>query len=584
MVIGCGLAVVIQAVLPCLIAPVDAGENLDQAARETVEKRAVREFQARRFGMFIHWGPVSLRGTEIGWSRGAQVPIEEYDQLYKRFNPVSFDADAWARLATDTGVKYVVITSKHHDGFCLWDSQYTDYDIMATPFKRDILAELSDACRRHDLNFGVYYSLCDWHHPDYPRDSPGGRGRKPHPDMPRYFEYVKNQTREILQRYGPVGVLWFDGEWEQPWTSQYGNQLYRFLKEIQPDVVINNRVSKGRAGMQGTTRQSELNAGDFDTPEQRIGGFNRDRPWESCITIGRQWSWKPHDELKSLAECIQTLVRTVGGDGNLLLNVGPMPDGRIEPRQADRLREIGDWLKKYGDGVYGTRGGPFKPGGWGASTCRGHNIYLYVINWPDEGPLVLPPVSSNITQAMALGGGGVTVKQDDDAIRVSIPANERDPIATVIRLTLQDSALDIEPMDVPRLPSESLTFGRAVKASNVFLGMNQFAADKAVDDDADTRWATDEGVSKASLEVDLGEPRVVNRVYIDERQWNRVRRFELQVNQNGQWRTVLTGTTIGADYTATFKPVLTRRVRLRVLEATNGPTLYEFQLFGPATR
>jgi len=382
-----------------------------------------------RFGMFIHWGPVSLKGTEIGWSRGAQVPQEEYDQLYKQFNPTRFNADEWVSLAKTAGMKYLVITSKHHDGFCLWDSRYTDYNIMATPFGRDVLAELSEACRRQGVMFCVYYSIPDWWHPDYPKGSPGGRTEKPNPNMPRYFEYVKNQTRELIDKYGPLGVLWFDGGWKEP---DYARELYRYLKGIQPDLLINNRIGCGY--------------GDFVTPEQKVGEFNRERPWETCMTLGRQWSWKPNDEIKSLEQCIRTLLHVVGGDGNFLFNVGPMPDGRIEPRQAQRLREMGDWLKRYGDGVYGTRGGPFKPGGWGVSTCKGDRIYLFIMEWPDEEPLYLPPIDREIISVRTRTGGEADVRQTDEGIMVQMAEVDRDSIATVIELTIEGDALEIEPV------------------------------------------------------------------------------------------------------------------------------------------
>lgn len=385
-----------------------------------------------RFGMFIHWGPVSLKGTEIGWSRGAQVPQEEYDQLYKQFNPTLFNADEWVSLAKAAGMKYLVITSKHHDGFCLWDSKYTDYNIMATPFGRDVLAELSEACRRQDVMFCVYYSILDWWHPDYPMGSPGGRTEKPNPNMPRYFEYVKNQTREIIERYGPLGVLWFDGGWEKPWTPDYARELYRYLREIQPDLLINNRIGGGY--------------GDFVTPEQKVGEFNRERPWETCMTLGRQWSWKPNDEIKTLEQCIRTLLHVTGGDGNFLFNVGPMPDGRIEPRQARRLEEMGDWLKRYGDGVYGTRGGPFKPGGWGASTCRDDRIYLFIMGWPDEGPLHLPPIDRRIISIRTRTAGEADVQQTDEGITVQMAEADRDPIVTVIELVIDGEAFEIEPV------------------------------------------------------------------------------------------------------------------------------------------
>lgn len=420
-----------------------------KADDRSATSQAIHKWQEKRFGMFIHWGPVSIKGTEIGWSRGREVPTEEYDQLYKRFNPVKFDAEEWVKVARDAGMKYLVLTSKHHDGFCLWPSKYTDYHIGNTPFKRDVMKELSEACKKYNIQFCTYHSICDWYHPDYPMGSPGGKSEKPNPNMPRYYEYLKNQTKEIIDNYGPLGIMWFDGEWEKPWTREYGNEIYDYLKEIQPNLVINNRVSKGRHGMAGTTKQSHLNAGDYDTPEQQIGGFNRERPWETCMTICQQWAWKPDDQMKSAKECIQTLLHTVGGDGNLLFNVGPMPDGRIEPRQVERLIQMGTWLKKYGNGVYGSRGGPFKPGKWGASTCKGNKIYLYVMNWQTDDRVVLPPIKSKITSYRTFGNGQLLLTQSTNSIEIPLSASERDEIATVIELTVDGNAFDINPVDVP---------------------------------------------------------------------------------------------------------------------------------------
>jgi alpha-L-fucosidase len=416
-----------------------------EAERSLLFDRRLDWWRQARFGMFIHWGPVSLRGTEIGWSRGAQVPADEDDRLYQSFNPTLFDAGQWVGTAKAAGMKYLVITAKHHDGFCLWESKLTDYDIMATPFGRDVLAELAQECARQGIRFCVYYSICDWHHPDYPTDSPGGRGTKPSPDMDRYARFIKGQLQELVTEYGPLGLVWFDGEWEKPWTVERGDDLYRFTKSLQPDIIVNNRVNKARHGMSGTTRQDIANPGDYDTPEQQIGAFNRDRPWETCMTICRQWAWKPHDEMKSLTECAHALVRTAGGDGNFLFNVGPMPDGRIEPRQVDRLREMGAWLEKYGESIYGTRGGPFEPGPFGVSTCRGSRVYLHILDWPD-GDVLLPSMPCAIKRVAVLTGGQATITEGPVGSVLSLPADQRDPIDTIIALDLDQSAETIPPI------------------------------------------------------------------------------------------------------------------------------------------
>ena len=417
-----------------------AGEkSVDDASRLAWWREA-------RFGMFIHWGPVSLKGTEIGWSRGAEVPVAEYDALYKKFNPTLFDADAWVTIAKQAGMKYVVITSKHHDGFCIWDTKLTDYNIMNTPFHRDILKELSAACRKQGVVFSTYHSILDWHHPDYPLGSPGGKTEKPGANMDRYVAYLKGQLAEIIRNYGPLGIMWFDGQWEKPWNPDRGQDLYNYVRGLQPSIIINNRVGSARPGKDGSI-SAQAAGGDYDTPEQKIGNFQNDRPWESCITICEQWSWKPNDKLKSLKECLQTLVRCAGGDGNLLLNVGPMPDGRIEPRQVNRLKEIGQWLDANGQTIYGTRGGPFKPGTWGASTYKGDSIFVHVFEWP-EGGLVLPAIGRKVVSWKALTGGQADVKQDAQGIRISVAKEHRKDIDTLIQLKLDGPAWEIAPVAV----------------------------------------------------------------------------------------------------------------------------------------
>jgi alpha-L-fucosidase len=410
-----------------------------------------------RFGMFVHWGPVSLRGTEIGWSRGDAIPVEEYDALYRRFDPRQFDARAWARLARDAGMGYLVLTTKHHDGFCLWASALTDYDIAGTPFGRDVVRELADACRAEGVVFCAYHSICDWRHPDYPLGSPGGKTRKPNPDMGRYVAYLEGQLAELLRGYGPLGILWFDGEWEEPWTEAHGRELYRYCRGLQPSLIVNNRVAKGREDMAGTTAAGAF-GGDYDTPEQRVGRFQADRPWESCITIGTQWAWRPDEELKSTDECVRTLVTCAGGDGNLLLNVGPMPSGEIEPRQAARLREVGAWLSVHGESVRGTRGGPFLPGPWGVSTHRDRTVFVHVLDWPPAGPLVLPPlertvVSADVPRASTPPAAGDTasaapaeVARTAAGTEIRVRPEHRLSPDTVVRLTLDGPAESLPPL------------------------------------------------------------------------------------------------------------------------------------------
>lgn len=390
-----------------------------------------------RFGMFVHWGPISLRGTEIGWSRGDQVPADEYDNLYRRFNPTNFDARAWARLAKDSGMKYLVLTSKHHDGFCLWNTKVTDYNVVNAPFGRDVVKELAEACRAEGIVFCTYHSICDWRHPDYPLGSPGGKSKKSQPNMDRYNSYLKKQVAELIQNYGPLGVMWFDGEWEEPWTPDRGRDLYEYCRALQPSIIVNNRVSKARRGMEGSSTPGEF-PGDFDTPEQRIGNYQTNRPWESCITICQQWSWKPDDKLKSFEQCAQTLVRTAGGDGNLLLNVGPLPNGEIEPRQAQCLRQIGHWLRANGESIYGTRAGPIPPAEWGATTRKGNTIYVHVLNWRGSTDLTLPRFPQRIVGGKLLHGGNVEVKETEAGTTIQVSRVDQKQPDTVVALAIKE--------------------------------------------------------------------------------------------------------------------------------------------------
>ncbi len=414
---------------------------------------ALKAFQDMRFGMFIHWGPVALRGEEISWSRGKQIPKIEYDQLYQEFNPVLFDAAEWVRAAKNAGMKYIILTSRHHDGFSLWDSKFTDYDMGSTPYGKGVIKALADECKKAAIFFGVYYSICDWQHDDYPVVYPDPNYQfhlaKPIEEpavkarMDRYIQFMKNQLKELIEEYN-VSLIWFDGEWEWAWTHEMGMDLYAYLRGLKDDLLINNRVDKGREGMAGITK-SNIYAGDFATPEQRVGNFDLKNAWESCITIGNQWAWKANDQIKSTKECIHTLLQTVGGDGNLLFNVGPMADGRIEQRQIRRLKEMGDWLAVNGEAVYGTRGGPFMPTDYMVSTRSGNKIYLHLLNHP--GPkLELPfPETISIQKAYFLNDNSIVhVNQSEKGISISLPESLPDNIASVIVLEIDQPALDIE--------------------------------------------------------------------------------------------------------------------------------------------
>ncbi len=335
--------------------------NYLQETKADKEKR-LQWWTDATFGMFIHWGIYAVPAGEYkGKGGGAEwiqeshkIPIPEYEQFAKQFNPVRFDAKEWVRIAKNAGMKYIVITSKHHDGFCLWDSKVSDYDIMdASSFKRDILKELSEACKAEGIQFCMYHSIMDWHQPDakskdYPHQT------KEKPDFDHYREkYLKPQLKELVTKYDPA-VLWFDGEWIPEWTEQQGKDLYNYLRNIKPSLVINNRIGKGRGGMQGMNTYENA-AGDFGTPEQEILEITSKEYWESCMTLNDHWGFSKEDQnWKSAQNLMDNLVDITAKGGNYLLNVGPTPEGLIPQPSVDRLGEMGKWLKINQEAIYAT--------------------------------------------------------------------------------------------------------------------------------------------------------------------------------------------------------------------------------------
>jgi alpha-L-fucosidase len=393
-------------------------------------KAVINDFMDQRFGMFIHFGPVTERGTEIGWSRNKEVPQADYDSLYREFNPMLFNADAWVKTAKDAGMKYLVITAKHHDGFLLWPSEFSNYNISYSPFKKDIVGELAGACKKQGMIFCVYFTVLDWHDLDY---NPAQGGAPTEANMTAFKLRMKNELKEVITRYNPY-LLWFDGYWEKQWTADDGREIYNYIKSVNPNVIVNNRLGKVM------DKLSERSIGDYLTPEQTIGKMNMDEPWESCITICNQWAWKPNDQMKSLQQCIRTLVATASGNGNLLFNVGPAMDGHIEARQVKRLDEMGAWLNLYGAAIYGTKGGPYLPNSDYCSTRKGNKIYLNVFQHKDS-TLNIPLIPHvKILKSYFLNGRAVAVKSGANGYSIALPAAMPDENCSVIVLELNTSA------------------------------------------------------------------------------------------------------------------------------------------------
>jgi alpha-L-fucosidase len=425
-----------------------------------------------RFGLFIHWGLYSVPAGEwkgetnhAEWIRTtAQIPIKEYEKFVPQFNPVKFNADEWVRMAKEAGMKYIVITSKHHDGFCLFDSKETDFDVMSTPFKRDIMKELSDACHKQGMTICWYHSIMDWHHPDY---LPRREWEKDRPtegaSFDRYVQYLKAELRELLTHYGPIGVLWFDGEWESTWNQERGRDLYNYVRSLQPNIIINNRVGAGRSGMEGFTTDGAFGA-DFGTPEQQIPATGLPGvDWETCMTMNDHWGYNKNDHhWKSAEELLHNLADIASKGGNFLLNIGPTADGVFPPESIDRLHAIGDWMRVNGEAIYGTSASPFKQLSWGRCTRKefdaGTRLYLHVFSWPADGKLVIPGIYNEVRQGYLLAdksNKALMVTRNEDALVVDLPAKAPTPYNSVVVLDLKGK---VDVNDPPEITSSANIF------------------------------------------------------------------------------------------------------------------------------
>ena len=460
--VALAVAITVTRAAPSRAGPTTGPAAPAGATAETPARRDARLqwWRDAKFGLFVHWSPCAISGKELSWSRPGPKPLDitgspagavpepGYDDLYKRFNPTAFDAARWVQIARDAGMRYVVLTCKHHEGFSMFDTRWSDHNIMRSPFGRDVVRELADACHAAGMRFGVYYSQRDWFNPAY------GIG-----DNRKYVEFMNGQLRELLTNYGKVDVVWFDsygrGDLVRFW--QIG-RTWNLVKSLQPDVIVNNRLAVlGEYG-----RQPVPYRGDFDTPEQAVGRMQTDRPWESCMClVGHQWSWQPGGQMQPLADVLRDLVGCATGDGNLLLDVGPMPTGAIEPRQVARLTEVGDWLRTHGESVYATRGGPLRNGSWGGTTYRGNTVYLHVFHWPG-GTLRLNPIDERVMAARVLTGGNVTFLQTATGIDVTVPDADRDPVDTVVVLTLDRPVTHLYNMAARRSMFEDPGYGGVI--------------------------------------------------------------------------------------------------------------------------
>jgi alpha-L-fucosidase len=429
------------------IAPPKAGSSTTSLNAETIEQhnQRVAWWRDARFGLFIHFGLFSLpTGEPRLMDNYFKLPIETFHAMQSQWNPPNVDTDQWVRLAKNAGMKYIVLVTKSHDGWCLFDSKHTDFDVMATPYKRDILKPLAEACRREGIKLCFYYSISDWDRTDYlPRRSIDKRPAAG-ANMDRYVIYMKSQLRELLTNYGPIGVVWFDGNFDGTWTAERGKDLYDYLRRLQPDIIVNNRVGKNHPNHISTGQP----IGDFDTPEQMIPGVKLARTeWESCMTMNDHWQFIDYDQnWKSTTALIRNLVDIASKGGNLLLDVGPQPDGVFPQPAIERLEAIGRWMQINGESIYGTKASPLNQQPvWGRCTMKPladgqSRLYLHVFDWPKDGKLIVPELHRQVSRAFVLADAKRTrlgVNVDAGKVVVSVPQTASDDVASVVVLDLK---------------------------------------------------------------------------------------------------------------------------------------------------
>jgi len=400
--------------------------------------QARREYQDMKFGMFIHWGVYSVLGDGEWVFHERHLTVDQYNRLPAFFDPEKFDAHTWVSLAKAAGMKYITITSRHHDGFAMFDSKVSDWNIVArTSYKKDPLKMLADECHRQGIKLFFYYSQLDWHNPDYyPRgQTDWPNGRPDHGNFDAYLDtYMDGQLTELLTNYGPIGGIWFDGMWDKPKADWHLAKTYALIHKLQPAaLIIPNHHQTPRDG-------EDVQTFEHDLPGQNTAGFNttyisKDLPLEMSDTLNDSWGFNIGDShYKSAEEVERRLVKASGSNANLLMNIGPYPNGEIDPQFVARLQAVGDWLGKYGDSIYGTRGGPIPPGDWGVTTQKENKIYVHILNWGSP-LLALAPIASKVASAQTLvDAKPVEFTQSADGVVLKVPVRKSDEWDRVVVL------------------------------------------------------------------------------------------------------------------------------------------------------
>jgi len=557
----------ISMVLVLMMACSKTPKNKAEVVAPSADDERMAWWREAKFGLFIHWGVYAVPAGKYGdnanygeWiMHSAKIPSAEYKEYASNFNPVKYDPEAWVKVAREAGMRYIVITSKHHDGFALYPSDVTDWDVVdATPYGKDLLGPLVDEAKKAGLKMGFYYSQAqDWNHPGgaKSRFQEGDGWDEAHKgDFDVYLENIAlPQAKELLSRY-PLDIFW----WDTPtWMNEERTRPFVEALKVRPDIITNNRL-----GVEGDTK----------TPEQFVPVTGHEGDWETCMTMNRHWGYNAYDDdWKSSEELIHKLIEICSKGGNFLLNVGPTAQGEFPQPCIERLQDMGAWLKVNGEAIYGTTAGPFNYLSWGAATRKGDLLYLHVTDWPENGKLNVPISSKAVSAALlARPNKKLPIKSEQERIVIDLPSEAPDPVATVIILKL-----DEEPVAMP-LASK----GKSITASSE---QPDHPASNAVDGSGHHIWESADTTEESYLEVDLGELTWIHAAGLDEPdRWPRYKQnVRMEAETDNGWTEIFSAKTNGHGLVKKFDPVQAKSVRMYIERAEGPPGIAEWQLYSP---
>jgi alpha-L-fucosidase len=566
------------------------------AYQDTPEKKAerMRWFNEARFGMFIHWGLYSQLAGEwqdkhvtggAEWiQKYLEIPSSQYSPLTKTFTGRDFDADAWVKAIASAGIKYICITTKHHDGFCMWPTKLNDdWNISVTPFKRDPLKELAEACKRHNVTFCIYHSILDWHHADWPGRPGFNDYAKGTPDKEKFRSYLYGQLDELFSNYGKIGMIWLDGSWDrQHWTSDDGKQLEDHLRTLQPSVVINNRSGylppQPKLNIKIENTYSYTFSGDYISPEGEVPSTGLPGiDWETCQTmqLPNNWGYNRIVGFRLFSDLLHQLVDVTSKGGNMLLNIGPTGQGAITPQALGCLEKFADWMKVNAESIHGTTASPFAFLPFdGRCARKGNTMYLHVFKWPANGTLILP-ADNKVKRAWLLEDPktSLATNSTSNGIEIRIPQNAPDPLVSVIAVEIDG---ELKTLKAP----ENISKGIRPEVSSFWPGREaELDAKFITDGDPNSMWAAEEKARSSSITIDLGAERNISEVLISDAPYGRTQEFDLEAKTASGWQKIASGTTIGNSLRLQGNGIKTTTLRLNLHKTSDTPTLAEFQVF-----